>query len=84
MAMSALRGHMIHRSSLLFVVGGVIVIRNRYGRTAVTGIATGLFDKWARIHEPPFSKEVASLLTLNVQVTSKGTGVNDLRLWTGR
>ena len=36
--------------------------------TAVTGIATGLFDKWARIHEPPLSKEAACLLVLNVQV----------------
>ena len=36
---------MTYGSSLLFVVAGLIVVRDKYGRIAVTGSATGLFDK---------------------------------------
>ena len=44
-AMSILGGYIIDGSSLLFVVAGLIVVRDKYGWTAVTGSATELFDK---------------------------------------
>ena len=55
-ATSALRGHIIYWPSLLFDVGAVVVMRDRYGRTAVTGSAAGLADRWAGPDEPPLEE----------------------------
>ena len=70
--MGVLRGYVIHRSALFFVAGKLIVARDRSPELHCV-------DKWARL--PPLSK-VASSFVLNMQVPSKGTEDNDLRLWT--